>query len=110
MKIVEAVGNGIDKLLSNNPFLVEAEIFTGTHESVMRPLTTFCSTPSLLSSSDAENDLIPANVQSMLRGIDRFMRMLPTRGNLSPSSMVNGGWAAFLHNVTLQYFNEKKMI
>ena len=33
MKIVEAVGNGIDKLLSNNPFLVEAEIFTGTHET-----------------------------------------------------------------------------
>ena len=110
MKIVEAVGNGIDKLLSNNPFLVKAEIFTGTHESVMRPLTTFGSTPSLLSSSDAENDLIPANVQSMLRGIDRFMRMPPTLGNLTPSGMVNGGWTAFLHNVTLQYFNEKKMI
>ncbi len=110
MKIVEAVGNGIDKLLSNNLFLVEAEIFTGTHESVMRPMTIFGSTPSLLSSSDAENDLIPANVQSMLRGIDRFMRMHPTLGNLTPSGMVNGGWTAFLHNVTLQYFNEKKMI
>ena len=91
MKIVEAVGNGNDKLLSNNPFLVEAEIFTGAHESVMRLLTTFGWTPSLLYSSDAENDLIPANVQPMLRGIECFMRMSPILVNLSPSSMVNGG-------------------
>ena len=76
----------------------------------MRPMMAFGSTPTLLSSSDAENGLIPANVQSMFRGIGRFMRRHWTLRNLIPSSMVNGGWMAFLHTVTLQYFNEKKMI
>jgi TRAP transporter TAXI family solute receptor len=104
--LVEVSGPEIDGLVSENPFYTYTSIPAGTYPGVIKPVKTFGTLATVVSSSDIDDALVYTVVKTVFANLDRFKRMHMAFHDLLPEAMVSKGLAAPLHPGAERYYKE----
>ena len=104
--LVEVSGAEIDRLVSDHPFYAYTSIPAGAYPGVDRPVKTFGTLATVVSSSDIDDELVYTLVKTIFRNLDRFKRMHKAFHGLDPMAMVGKGLAAPLHPGAERYYRE----
>ena len=108
--LVEVAGNEIDRLVSEHPFYAYTWIPAGIYPGVEKPVKTFGTLATVVSSSDVDENLIYAIVKTVFENFERFKRMHKAFYELQPETMISKGLAAPLHKGAERYYRERGWI
>jgi len=108
--LVEVAGAEIDRLVSEHPFYAYTSIPAGTYPSLNRPVKTFGTLATVVSSSDIDEQLVYGVVKTIFEHFDRFKRMHKAFHGLKPEMMIDQGLAAPLHRGAERYYREQGWI
>ena len=104
--LVEVSGEKIDRLVSEHPFYTYTSIPVGTYPGVDKPIKTFGTMATVVSSSDVDDELIYTFVRTVFENLDRFKRMHRAFHDLERETMLGKGLAAPLHAGAERYYRE----
>ena len=105
--IVEVSDKEIDALVSSNPYYAYTQISADIYPGVDRPVKTFGTLATVMSSSDVDEELVYGIVKTVFENFDRFKRMHRVFQDLKPERMITEGLAAPLHKGAERYYREK---
>jgi hypothetical protein len=105
-RLVEVSGPEIDRLIADNPFYTYTSIPAGVYRGVDKPVKTFGTMATVVSSSDVDESLVYNTVKALFENLDRFKRMHTAFRDLEPETMVSQGLAAPLHKGAERYYRE----
>lgn len=108
--LVEVSGTEIDRLVSENPFYAYISIPIDMYPGIEKPVKTFGTLATVVSSSDIDEGLIYTIVKTIFENFDRFQRMHKAFHDLKPEAMISKGLAAPLHKGAERYYREKGWI
>ena len=108
--LVDVSGAEIDRLVSENPFYRYTLVPAGVYPGVDRPVKTFGTLATVVSSADMDDALIYTIVKTIFENIDRFKRMHRAFNELDTGAMISKGLAAPLHPGAERYYREKGWI
>ncbi|WP_417210027.1 TAXI family TRAP transporter solute-binding subunit [Antarctobacter sp.] len=110
VKLVDVVGEPIDKLVADNPYYRVATIpggmYTGTDEDV----TTFGVGATFVTSADVSEDVVYVVAKAVMENIEDFRQLHPAFENLDPAQMVKDGLSAPLHDGAAKAYKELGLI
>jgi TRAP transporter TAXI family solute receptor len=104
--LVDVSGPEIDRLVAENPFYTYTSIPVGIYPGMDRPIRTFGTLATVVSSSDVDDALVYTTVKALFENLDRFKRMHLAFRDLDPEAMISKGLAAPLHSGAERYFRE----
>ena len=104
--LVDVSGKEIDRLVSENPFYQYTLISPGLYSGVDKPIKTFGTLATVVSSSDIDDALIYTLVRTVFDNLDRFKRMHKAFNDLDRDAMISQGLAAPLHPGAERYYRE----
>ncbi|MHA6344528.1 TAXI family TRAP transporter solute-binding subunit [Roseivivax sp. CAU 1761] len=104
---VDVEGDYIDQLIADNDFYAEATIPSALYEGVEDDTATFGVRATFVTSEDVPEDTVYQVVKAVFDNFDRFKRLHPAFGNLSPEEMVSAGLSAPLHAGAEKYYQEQ---
>ena len=105
-KLVEVSGTEVDRLVSEHPFYTYTSIPIGVYPGVNKPIKTFGTVATVVSSSDIDDALIYSFVKTIFENLDRFKRMHRAFHDLDREAMIGKGLAAPLHPGAERYYRE----
>jgi len=105
--LVDVAGAEIDRLVSENPYYAYTWIPAGTYPGVEKPVKTFGTLATVVSSSDVDEDLVYGIVKTVFENFERFKRMHKAFHELQPGKMISRGLAAPLHKGAERYYRER---
>lgn len=108
--LVDVDGAAIDQLVSKYPFYAYTQIPADTYPGMDRPVKTFGTLATVVTSSDVDEQLIYDLVKTVFENFDRFKRMHKAFLGLKPEAMISKGLAAPLHKGAERYYREKGWI
>ena len=108
--LVEVAGAEIDKLVSEHPYYTHTLIPVGVYRGVDRPVKTFGTMATVVSSSDVDDEVIYTFVRTVFENLDRFKRMHRAFHDLDRQTMLGKGLAAPLHSGAERYYREMRWI
>lgn len=104
--LVEVSGAEIDRLISEHPFYAHTSIPVGVYPGVDKPVKTFGTLATVVSSSDVGDGEVYTLVKTIFENLDRFKRMHMAFHDLNPKAMISNGLAAPLHAGAARYYRE----
>lgn len=108
-KPVEVMGPEIDKLVADSGYLAVTEVPGGSYAEIDEAVPTFGVVITAVSSEDLSDDEAYEIVKAVFDNLDKFKKLHPALGNLSPDRMAVDGLSAPLHPGALRYFKERGM-
>jgi len=105
--LVKVAGGEIDRLVSEHPFYAYTSIPAGTYPGVDKPVKTFGTLATVISSSDVDEQLVYRVVKTVFEKFDRFKRTHKAFQGLEPEAMISKGLAAPLHKGAIRYYRER---
>lgn len=108
--LVDVDGPEIESLVSQNPFYAYTWIPADAYPGMERPVKTFGTLATVVSSSDVDEQLVYDLVKTVFDNFDRFKRMHKAFLELKPETMISQGLAAPLHKGAERYYREKGWI
>ena len=104
--IVKVEGPQIDQLVARNPYYSYMTIPGGIYKGNESPVRTFGVRATVVVAEDMDDDTAYAIVKAVFDNLDKFRRMYPAFGHLSPERMVKEGLTAPLHPGAARYYRE----
>ena len=104
--LVDVSGTEIDRLVSEHPFYRYTSIPAGVYPGVDKPIKTFGTLATVVSSSDIDDALVYTLVKTIFDNLDRFKRMHRSFHDLDRETMISKGLAAPLHPGAERYYRE----
>jgi hypothetical protein len=104
--LMDVSGAEIDELVSAQPFYAYTSIPAGTYPGVDKPVKTFGTLATVVSSADIDEVLVYDLVKTVFENIDRFKRMHRAFHDLNPAAMISRGLAAPLHPGAERYYRQ----
>ncbi len=96
----------IGKLREGRPYFVTTDIPGGVYPGANDPVRTFAVKATLLTTTDAPEDIVYNVVKSVFENFDEFKNTHPALNNLTPEKSLEGMTAPF-HPGALKYYKEK---
>ncbi len=97
VKLVDVVGEPIDKLVADNPYYRVASIPAGMYAGNDQDTTTFGVGATFVTSAAVSEDVVYVVAKSVMENIDDFKALHPAFANLDPAEMVKDGLSAPIH-------------
>lgn len=110
VKLVDVVGEPIDKLVGDNPYYRVATIPGGMYTGTDGDVTTFGVGATFVTSADVSEDVVYVVAKSVMENIDDFKQLHPAFANLDPAQMVKDGLSAPLHDGAAKAYKELGLI
>ncbi|MBW4984344.1 TAXI family TRAP transporter solute-binding subunit [Mameliella sp. CS4] len=110
VKLVDVVGEPIDKLVADNPYYRVATIPAGMYSGNDEDTTTFGVGATFVTSADVSEDVVYVVAKSVMENIDDFRQLHPAFANLEPAQMVKDGLSAPLHPGAEKAYKELGLI
>ena len=109
-KPVDVTGADVDKMVADSGYLAAAEVPGGSYAGVNEATLTFGVVITAVGSEDLADDDAYEIVKAVFDNLDKFKRLHPAFGNLSPGRMAADGLSAPMHPGALRYFKEQGML
>lgn len=106
VKLVDVVGEPIDKLVADNPYYRVATIPAGMYTGTDVDVTTFGVGATFVTSADVSEDVVYVVAKSVMENIEDFRQLHPAFANLDPAQMVKDGLSAPLHDGAAKAYKE----
>jgi TRAP transporter TAXI family solute receptor len=97
VKLIDVVGEPIDKLVEENPYYRVATIPGGMYAGNDEDNTTFGVGATFVTSSEVPEDVVYVVSKAVMENIEDFRQLHPAFANLEPEQMVQDGLSAPLH-------------
>jgi TRAP transporter TAXI family solute receptor len=97
VKLVDVVGEPIDKLVADNPFYRVATVPGGMYAGNDEDITTFGVGATFVTRADIPEETVYIVAKAVMENIDDFKQLHPAFANLDPAAMVSDGLSAPLH-------------
>ncbi|CAN0022549.1 unnamed protein product, partial [Chrysoparadoxa australica] len=110
VKLVDVVGEPIDKLVGDNPYYRVATIPAGMYTGTDVDVTTFGVGATFVTSADVSEDVVYVVAKSVMENIEDFRQLHPAFENLDPAQMVKDGLSAPLHDGAAKAYKELGLI
>ena len=105
-KLVDATGEAIEKLISENSYYRKATIPAGMYGD-NPDITTFGVGATFVTSADVPADVVYVVVKAVFENFDQFQKLHPAFANLKPEEMIKDSLSAPLHEGAVRYYKEK---
>lgn len=109
-KLVSVKGEGIDKLIADNPYYAKATIPGGMYKGNDKDVDTFGVYATFVSSTDTDNETAYQVVKAVFENFDRFKKLHPAFANLKKEDMIKNALSAPLHEGAVKYYKEAGLI
>lgn len=106
-KLVTVGGDGVDKLIKDNPYYAAVTIPGGMYAGNPDAVKTFGVVASFVSSAKVSDEVVYTMVKAVFENFEDFKKLHPAFANLDPKSMIKDGLSAPLHNGAVKYYKEK---
>ena len=105
-KLVDATGEAIEKLISENSYYRKATIPAGMYGD-NPDITTFGVGATFVTSADVPADVVYVVVKAVFENFDQFQKLHPAFANLKPEEMIKDSLSAPLREGAVRYYKEK---
>lgn len=105
--IAEVSTPEIDNLIAKNPYYVYSSVPGGIYKGIDRPVKTFGVLATVISSAEADEELVYQIVKNLFENFDAFKRMHRVFHDLEPEKMISNGLSAPLHKGAVRYYRER---
>jgi len=105
--LVNATGEAIEKLVSDNSYYRKATIPAGMYAGQDEDVNTFGVGATFVSSADVPEDAVYVVVKAVFENIDDFRKLHPAFANLKEEEMIKDSLSAPLHPGALKYYEER---
>ncbi|MCZ7676819.1 MAG: TAXI family TRAP transporter solute-binding subunit [Roseovarius sp.] len=110
VKLLDVVGEPIEKLVADNPYYRVATIPGGMYDGNPQDTTTFGVGATFVTSANVPEDVVYVVAKAVMENIDDFRQLHPAFANLDPSEMVSAGLSAPLHPGAEKAYKELGLI
>lgn len=110
VKIIAIDKKVIDKLIKANSFYVRSVIPGGMYARNPKDISTFGVKASIVTSKKTSNDVVYNITKSVFENFDNFKTLHPVFSTLEKKHMTLEGSSAPVHNGSMKYFKEAKML
>jgi len=110
VKLIDVVGDPIDKLVADNAYYRVATIPAGMYAGNDRETTTFGVGATFVTSANVPEDVVYVVAKAVMENIDDFRSLHPAFANLDPAQMVKDGLSAPLHDGAIRAYKELGLI
>ncbi len=108
--VVPVTGPEIDKLVSDNPYYSAAKIPGGMYTGTDSDVDTFGVRATFVSSDQVDDETVYQVVKAVFDNMNRFKKLHPAFGVLTPEEMVAAGISAPLHDGAARYYKEQGLM
>jgi hypothetical protein len=105
--LVSVTGEGIDKLVADNPYYRKAVIPAGMYPGEGADVQTFGVGATLVSSAKVPEEAVYALVKAVFENFEDFKKLHPAFANLKEEEMIKDGLSAPLHDGAVKYYKER---
>ncbi|MGZ9033056.1 MAG: TAXI family TRAP transporter solute-binding subunit [Rhodospirillales bacterium] len=109
-RIIPLDGEVERELVAASPFYAFITIPAGTYSTTDADVTTFGVVATLITSADAEDQVVYELTRAVMENIEDFRQLHPAFTNLEPKRMVTDGLTAPIHPGALRYYKEKGLL
>ncbi|MCB1330246.1 MAG: TAXI family TRAP transporter solute-binding subunit [Maritimibacter sp.] len=110
VKLIDVVGEPIDKLVADNPYYRVATIPAGMYEGTDADVTTFGVGATFVTSTAVSDDVAYVVAKAVMSNLDDFRGLHPAFENLVAEEMVKDGLSAPLHPGAERAYKELGLI
>lgn len=107
--LVPVTGPAVDQLVAENPFYVSSVIPQGTYDAVSRNIPGFGLVATLLTTEDADPDVIYAVTKAFFDNLDRLRAETPLFDSIRPANRPRRGLSAPLHEGARRFFDSAEL-
>lgn len=108
--LIDVTGDGITKLIEDNPFYSTATIPAGMYRGTDRDVTTFGVRATIVASTNVPDDVVYQVTKAVFENFDDFKRLHPAFETLTKEDMISAGLSAPLHAGAERYYREAGLI
>lgn len=108
--LVSVTGEGVDKLVADNPYFAKVTIPGGTYDGTPDDTNTFGVYATLVTSADVSDDTVYEITKTVFENFDRFKKLHPAFENLKQEEMISNALSAPLHPGAERYYKEQGWI
>lgn len=109
-RIVPISGPTVEKLLADAPYFAPLSIPGGIYLNAAKPISTFGTTISLMTSSDVPDAVIYDLVKAVFENVDALQIFYPALRPMGRKKMISSGRTAPLHPGAERYFREQGLL
>jgi len=110
VKLIDVVGEPIDKLVADNPYYRKAVIPGGMYAGNPDDTETFGVGATLVTSAKVPDDVVYVVAKAVMENLDDFRKLHPAFANLKAEEMVKDGLSAPLHPGAIRAYKELGLI
>lgn len=103
-------GPNIDKLVGTHPYFAKIAVPGGFYQGQEQAVPTFGVRVGVVASEDIDNDIAYAVTKAVAGNLNRFQRLHPALGQLTPEDLIRDEVNAPLHEGAAKYFRESGMM
>jgi len=104
--LVNISGTAIDSIVAAKPYLAHVTIAPGTYAGMTKPVKTFGSKITVVSSADVSDELVYTFVKAIFENLTYLKKSHSAFRNLDPARMVQDGLTAPFHRGAMRYYRE----
>lgn len=108
--LVPVTGEGVDKVIADNPYYAKVTIPGGMYTGTDNDVDTFGVYATFVSSADVDDEVVYQTVKAVFDNFDRFKKLHPAFENLKEADMIKNALSAPLHEGAKRYYKEKGWI
>ncbi|MBV7433422.1 TAXI family TRAP transporter solute-binding subunit [Cardiobacteriaceae bacterium TAE3-ERU3] len=108
--LVSVTGEGVDKLVADNPYFAKVTIPGGMYDGTPDDTETFGVYATLVTSADVPDDTVYEITKTVFENFDRFKKLHPAFENLKQEEMISNALSAPLHPGAERYYKEQGWI
>lgn len=108
--LVPVTGEGVDKVIADNPYYAKVTIPGGMYTGTDSDVDTFGVYATFVTSADVDDETVYQTVKAVFDNFDRFKKLHPAFENLKEEDMVKNALSAPLHEGAKKYYKEKGWI
>ncbi len=109
-KIIDIVGEEIDKLIADNPYYAPATIPGGMYTGTPEDVKTFGVKATVTTSKNVDDEMIYQFVKALFGNFDNFKTTHPILSTLNKQVMLSDGLTAPLHEGAKRYYREAGLL
>jgi TRAP transporter TAXI family solute receptor len=109
-RIIPLDGEVEKALVAASPFYAFITIPVGTYSTTEADVTTFGVVATLITSTEAEDQIVYELTRAVMENIGDFRQLHPAFTSLDPKHMVRDGLTAPIHPGALRYYKEKGLL
>jgi TRAP transporter TAXI family solute receptor len=108
--LVDVSGPEVDKLVKDNPYYAKAVIPGGMYRGNKKDTNTFGVKATLVSSARVPADTVYQLVKAVFDDFEEFRSLHPSLAGLKKETLISDGNTAPLHDGSVKYFKEAKLL